>query len=109
MSHRVAKVNKEIQRLLGEIILQEVDIPAGTLVTIVQVETAPKLTSALVWLSIFPIEQSAAVMEILQTNLYQLQKSLYRQLRLYPRPRLTLKLDQGGAHADKIERVLRQL
>lgn len=109
MSRRTEKINKHIQRTLGEILQQEAEVPANVLVTISRVETTADLTSANVWLYINPIEQATKVLAALKAQLYQLQGSLNRKLILKPLPRIRLEVDYGAQHAEQIERRLNQL
>lgn len=96
---RLRRINRHIQRTLGEIILAEADLPEGVLVTVVGVETAANLQSTTVRLSVLPAERGVSVLAALRTQLYRLQGSFNRQVRLQPRPRLLFTLESGITHA----------
>lgn len=108
MSRRLAKINKNIQRVFGEIIAREADLPRNILVTISRVETADNLQSAIVWLYVSPLDQAELVLKQLQPQMYDLQGAFNRVLNTRPLPRLKLKIDTGAAHSDQINRRLNQ-
>lgn len=109
MSHRLAKINKHIQRTFGEILQRDADLPADVLVTIARVDTTPNLRSTTVWLYIFPLEQGLATLAQLKSQLYDLQGALNRNLSMRPLPRLKLQLDHGAAHAEAVTRTIESL
>lgn len=109
MSERIAKINKHIQRVFGEILHEQADCPADTMITISKVETAPNLKSATVWLYIFPLDQGEEVLESLKKQMYDLQGAMNRELDMRPLPRLMLRLDHGAQHAESIEKKLASL
>lgn len=109
MSHRIEKVNKHIQRVFGEILQKEVDLPADVLVTVSHVETAANLQSATIWLYIFPMNIAEATLKTLRGNLFHLQGMLNRSLDFRPLPRISLHIDRGTQHAQTIEQHLNHL
>lgn len=102
-SKRIAQVNSLIQRLMGEIILKEADVPPDVLVTVSAVETVPNLRSATVWLYILPLARGEEVLALLKNQMYDIQGALNRALSMRPLPRVTLKLDHGADYAQRIE------
>ena len=106
MSRRIEKVNKLIQKTIGEILQREVDTRPDVLVTVSRVEAKPNLQSALVWLYIQPLELGEEVLEELKGSLYDIQGALNRALTMKPLPRIHLRLDKGSAHAEHIEEKL---
>jgi Ribosome-binding factor A len=109
VSERIKKVNSLIQRLFGEILQREADVPADVLITISAVETVPNLRSSTIWLYISPLERGEEVLSLLKSQLYDLQGELNRKLSMRPLPRITLKLDHGAQHASTIEKRLSEL
>lgn len=109
MSHRLAKVNKHLQRTLGKILLEEADVPPDVLVTISRVDTTPNLKSAKVWLYVHPSERAEEILKHLTNQLYDIQGSLNRVLDARPLPRILLRIDYGADHAETIERRLNEL
>ncbi|MFH1353845.1 MAG: ribosome-binding factor A [bacterium] len=109
MSRRIDRVNKHIQRTFGEILQTEADLPKEVLVTVSGVETTHNLRSATVWLSVLPGEAAEITLQGLKKQMYELQGSLNRQLKLKILPRIYLKIDKGAAYAEKINRELNNL
>ncbi len=103
------KMNKHLQRVIGEILLEEADIPLNTLVTISRVETTYNLASANVFLYIFPTEKAEEMAEHLRKQLYELQGFLNRTLDSRVVPRIRFSVDYGADHAAKIEQRILEL
>lgn len=109
MSHRLAKINKHIQRTFGEILQRQADLPADVLVTIARADTTANLRSTTIWLYIFPLERGEAILAALKAQIYDLQGSFNRNIHMRPLPRLVLRLDTGAAYADTITRKIDEL
>lgn len=109
MSRRIEKIDKHIQKTLGEILQREADIPLDALVTISRVETTFNLQSAGVWLYIQPLERGEEILELLKKQLYDIQGALNRALQMRPLPRIVLHLDLGSHHAQLLEEKFNEL
>ena len=103
---RISKVNKHIQRVLGEVMQKHAEIPGGLLVTISKVETAPNLRTALVWLYINPSGNGERILKLLQDQIYELQGYFNEAVRLHPLPRLSFKEDHGAEYAQHISSIV---
>lgn len=109
MSKRIDKINRHLQRTVGDILLKEADLPMGALVTISHVETTPNLRFSDVWLYISPAEQAEATLELLKQQMYDIQGSLNRSLEFRPLPRIRFKYDSGLDYADIINKKLNEI
>ena len=109
MTYRLAKINKQIQRIFGEVLQREADLPVGALITVTQVEVAENLRSAKVWLTVWPPEMAAKALRQLRKQMYDLQGAFNRAIGLQPLPRLKLLIDHGAEQAAKVDRILREL
>ncbi|HLC49150.1 MAG TPA: ribosome-binding factor A [Candidatus Andersenbacteria bacterium] len=109
MSNRIAKINKHLQRTVGEILLKEADLSPDVLVTISRVETAPNLRFSDIWLYVIPQEKADETLESLKTQMYDIQGSLNRSLEFRPLPRIRFRYDAGGEHADTINKKLDEI
>lgn len=109
MSHRMEKVNKNIQRVFGAIIAAEVDLPPDVLVTVTGVETTRNLNVATVWLSVLPTAHEDTVMAALTQQMYDLQGLFNRAVHMKPLPRLKLRIDHGASNSVQLERKINQL
>lgn len=108
-STRQAKVARQIQRDLSEILTQDMAGSfSGVMVTVTAVRMSPDLSFAKVFLSIFPYEKHAAVMEIVNKNSWLIRKTLglrvKHQLRIVPE--LAFEVDDSLEYIDNIESLL---
>lgn len=103
MSERMRKVNSllstEIGRALGP------GTVTGVLATVTAVETTSDLTEAMVWVSVIP--ETGEAWEAVQQQQGAVQQAVAARVRLKRTPRLQLRRDMGGAHAERIELLLR--
>lgn len=109
MSNRISKINRHLQRTLGEILLKEAELPLDVLVTISRVDTTSNLRYSDIWLYINPEEKAEDVLENLKGQIYDIQGSLNRSLQFRPLPRIRFKYDAGGEYADTINQKLNEL
>lgn len=108
-SRKLAKINKNLLRIVGEIIHEEAEVPIEVLVTVARVETRPNLASAEVFLYIYPTPRAEEVVELLRGQLYQLQGTLNRRLDARAVPRIRFTVDYGADKAATIEERLREI
>ncbi len=109
MSSRLNKVNELIRTTIAEIIAREIELPPGSFVTVVKVDTTRDLRYARVFVSVFPEKKFGKTMEFLRKRLYLMQGALNKKLHMKPLPRIELVADKTEAEADKIERLLKEL
>ncbi|MCK5460312.1 ribosome-binding factor A [Candidatus Parcubacteria bacterium] len=82
MQNRILQINDLIRDELNNIILNEVDLPKGCLVTIIRVESESDLKSAIVYVSILPSYFKGKVFKLLVRQSKRLQHSLNRKVRI---------------------------
>ena len=88
MPKRVEQINELIKRELGQIILREFVSPENTLITIIDVETAANFQSAKIQISVIPEAHSDAVMKDLNQQIYSIQQTLNKRLKIRPVPKI---------------------
>jgi len=108
MFTRSQRINELIKEEIGQIFLREVEFPEGSLVTVTRVETAQDLSSARVFISVFPENFSPSVLRQLTSRIYFLQQKLNRQLLIRPVPRLVFCSEKTTGQAGRIEELLEQ-
>ncbi len=106
---RILRINELLQQQISKILLEEIEIPEGHLVTIIRVDTAPNLKSSKIWISIFPYQKRKKVLRILKVNSGKIQFLLNRRLTMHPLPRIMFKLDATEEKAEKIEETLNRI
>ena len=109
MSSRISKINRHLQRTVGEILIKEADLPPNSLVTISRVETTPNLRFSTIWIYISPSDQATLVLDSLQKQMYDIQGSLNRSLEFRPLPRIRFRHDRGNDYAETISKKLDEL
>lgn len=107
-SKRQAKISRLIQKELSEIFRRQTSAMAGTLVSVSAVRVSPDLSIAKVYLSIFPTEKSAEILENIKkqskTVRYELAQIVKQQLRKCPD--LQFFLDDSLDYIENIDRLL---
>ncbi len=105
---RQQKINRLIQKELGEIFLLETKQMRGVLVSVSIVRISPDLGNAKIYLSIFPSDKAKELLENIQNNAksirFDLGQRLGKQLRIIPE--LTFFLDDSLDYIDNIDRLL---
>lgn len=82
MQNRILQINDLIRDGLNDIILRDIDLPKGCLVTIIRVESESDLKTARVYASILPSYFKGKVFKILIRQSKRIQHSLNRKLRI---------------------------
>lgn len=105
---RQQKINRLIQKELGEIFLLETKQMRGVLVSVSIVRISPDLGNAKIYLSIFPSDKAKELLENIQNNAksirFDLGQRLGKQLRIIPE--LSFFLDDSLDYIDNIDRLL---
>lgn len=106
MNPRIDKVNSLIKKELGSILLREVDIFPGTLMTLTRVECSPNLFESKVFISVIPENSADDVMKMLNRNIYDIQQVLNKKLNMRPVPKILFCKEEKTIEAQKIEKLL---
>lgn len=109
MSQRILRVNELIKQEVGKLFLTEMNFPVDILVTVIEVEASKDLRYADVFISVFPFEKAAEVLEALKEHIYFLQKIINKKLSMKPLPRIRFIIDEGGERIGRIEELIGNL
>jgi ribosome-binding factor A len=109
VSSRIQSVNSLIKNELSRILLKEADFPEDVLVTLIGVDTSTDLGQAKIYISAMPDNKISEVLGILNKNIYKLQKTLDKRLRMRPVPRIVFEKEEKTKKADKVEELLERL
>ncbi len=108
-SNRQQKINRLIQKELSEIFLLETKKMQGVFISVTNVRVSPDLGLAHAYLSIFPSEQSEALITNINDNVkslrYDLGKRVGKQLRVIPE--LTFHRDDSLDYIERIDQLLK--
>lgn len=107
-SNRLQKINRLIQKELGDIFLHEAKKMPGVLISVTTVRVSADLGIAHAYLSVFPSEKSEELVENINGNVktvrYDLGKRLRNQLRVIPE--LVFHVDDSLDYIENIDRLL---
>ena len=107
-SNRQAKISRLIQKELSEIFRQQTAKTRGVIISVSAVRVSPDLSIARAYLSVFPSEKGAEMIESInksaQTVRYELAQKVRFQLR--KTPELQFYLDDSLDYIDNIDRLL---
>ena len=109
MSKRVLKVNSLLQQEISKILLKELEMPEGSLITVTKAEATSDLKEAKIWVSIYPFKKRKKILVNLQKNKGKIQFLLNRKLSMRPLPRINFKIDDNEEQANEIEEILNKL
>ncbi len=103
------KINRLIQKELGEIFLLETKKMQGVLISVTTVRVTADLGIAYVYLSVFPSEKAKELVANINSNVktvrYNLGKRLRNQLRVIPE--LLFYVDDSLDYIEKIDQLLK--
>lgn len=108
---RQQKIAKQIQKDVSEIFQKEgAAIVRGTLVTVTGVRVSPDFSYAKIYVSIFPFDQSGAVMERLEHQNRFIRGALGQRMRnqLKNIPEIQFFLDDTLEYIEHIEQALKE-
>jgi len=107
-SKRLQKIERLIQKDLGEIFLVQTKAMPGILVSVTKVRVSPDLGLAKAYLSVFPSERGKEILDAINQNkkairfeMGQLQKNQLRKI-----PELAFFLDDSLDYLENIDKLL---
>lgn len=106
---RIEKVNKLIQQELGTIMLKEVDVFPGTLLTITRVECSNSLFQSKVFISVVPEDKFEDVLALLKRHIWSLQQILNKKMKMRPVPRIEFLKETKTKEAGRIDELLMKI
>ena len=106
MSNRIEKVNSLLEHEIGKILLRDFAFNPEILVTLTRVDTSANMIEAKVYISVFPEEKSAGILNALQKSVYDVQYKINRTLRQRPIPKIKFVKETAISKAGRIEELL---
>lgn len=108
---RQNKINRMLQKELSEVFLTQTKAMHGIMVTVSQVRVSPDLSTAKVYISIFPNENNASILKNIQDNAKSIRYELAGRLRFQLRrmPELSFFLDDSIEYAENIDAILNKI
>lgn len=108
-STRLSKIERLIQKELGDLFQKETQGMRGTLVSVSRVRVSPDLSVAKAYLSIFPSEKGPELLEAIRANTKAIRYDLGQRVRLQLRkiPELSFFIDDSLDYIEKIDSLLK--
>lgn len=106
---RIEKVNELIKRELSQMLLKNIELPVGVIVTISQVRTSNDLSQAKVYLQILPINKSQDIFQLIEKAQKKFQALLSHKLITYRCPKIIFFNDKTGEKAERLNQLLDSL
>lgn len=105
---RQSKINRLLQKELGEIFLAETKKMPGTLVSVSIVRVSPDLSVAKVYLSIFPSDKAEGILNAVKESAKGIRFELASRVRFQLRkvPELSFFVDDSLDYIDNIDTLL---
>jgi len=106
---RLSKIERLLQKELGELFRKQTAMTRGTLISVSTVHVSPDLSVAKIFVSIFPSEKGKELLEAIEKNKrtirYDLGQIVRTQLRRIPE--LVFYLDDSLDYVDNIDKLLK--
>lgn len=106
MTERVPQVNELLKKEIGALLLRDLEIEEGVIVTVTRVESTLNLQVARVYISVMPEQESQKVMEFLEREIFSIQQELNKRLRMRPVPKIEWRSETKTKEAQQIEELL---
>ncbi|MGC9031440.1 MAG: 30S ribosome-binding factor RbfA [Minisyncoccia bacterium] len=91
-AERIQKVNSLLVKEISEIILRKIDFPKNIFVTVISANVSKDLQKVDIFLAVFPEKEKDKCLEVLNKNIYKIQKILDKKLKMKPVPKIVFKL-----------------
>jgi len=110
MKHRIERLNEQFKQDISIIVQQEVKDPrvSGAFVTVLEVDTAPDLSNAKVYVSIF-YGDKFKIIEGLNSSAGFIRSLLLKRIQIRKIPRFEFFLDETNIRADRINRIINKI
>lgn len=107
---RLSKIERLIQKELGDIFQKQTQAMPGTLISVSVVRVSPDLSVAKAYLSIFPSEKSKDLLEAVRANTKAIRYDLGQRIRLQVRkiPELSFFIDDSLDYIERIDQLLQK-
>lgn len=107
--HRLNQINEFIKHKFGEIINQEMELPAGVLISITNVKISKDLRYAKAGLSIYPTDKTDAVFGAICRKIAHLKFLLHQQITFKYAPEIKVYIDKNAQKGFEMEQLLDKL
>lgn len=103
---RNEQLNHYLQKVIGEFINRDIELPPDTLTTVTAASVDKDRRQAKVWISVFPGEKREEIMELLNKNIYKIQRKANEIMSGRFKPRVVLLPDEGPGRSARVENIV---
>lgn len=103
---RLEKLNKEMRKAFGEFIERESN--KQSLVTVTRCDTAPDLANVIVYVSVFPTDAEAPVINFLNRRKVDARTYMKSRVPIRRIPQVNFMIDLGEKNRQHIDQLLRE-
>lgn len=105
-THRPERVSDLIIEEMNKLLLKEVEMPSGSLLTITDVEVAKDLSRAIIKISVYPSNYAKGILAVLEKKTAWFQRTLLRKMNIRPMPQISFEIDLGPEKAAIVEKII---
>lgn len=107
---RQNKIERLLQKELGDMFQKETQGMRGVLISVSRVRVSPDLGTAKIYLSIFPSDKGEELLKSIRTNTKSIRFDLGKRVHLQLRriPELTFFIDDSLDYIDNIDKLLQK-
>lgn len=105
---RIEKLNNVFKEEIASILDRESEIRRDAFITVTRVSVSTDLHYANVYLSILDMDP-AGIIGSLQKNVYRIQQTLNRRIRMRPVPRINFLIDEEEINREGVEKSIAEL
>jgi ribosome-binding factor A len=106
MSKRCEQVSSELQHQLSELIVREIELPIGSMVTIMRVTVSPDLKIAKIYISVLPENKRGTALDYLNRTTSIIRNKLKSRIYLYTLPELRFFVDEHEIKRREVSEAL---
>lgn len=103
---RIQRLNKVLTQVVAEIFNREIFFGEGTFVTVTKAQVYHNMSIAEVFFTVLPESDNEKVLDILKTNIFDIQQFVNKKLPIRPVPKIIFKVDVGQEKAEEVYRLL---
>jgi ribosome-binding factor A len=109
MTERIHKLNDLLRDEVGKILLNELTVADGILVTVTRAVVSPTLEHATVYISVLPENKSKEILKKLKIEIFGIQQRLNKIFQIRTVPKIRFEIDTVEQHASHIEEILQKV
>ncbi len=107
--YKKEKLNKILQKELGQIILRELDLASDVMVTVTRVEVSLNGFFARVYISVLPVEKKEEIIRKIDRKIFFIQQQLNKKLKIRPVPKIEFVKEEKTEGAARVEELLKKI